>query len=153
MRECYDEFGQKILRLTQWDLNRVVTIQDFEYEETPIVHFAHINDKESLVVTGDDVTLVNGELKVKVPNELLWTSESILMNIFVYNRETNKGINVDNILLPVQAKPQPNGYIYENNSPYYNIGEIYKEILEIKDLMIEEINSIEMMIDESGVLV
>lgn len=115
MRECYDEFGQNILRLTQWDLNRVVTIQDFEYEETPIVHFAHINDEKSLVVTGDDVTLVEGELKVKVPNELLLTSESILMNIFIYDGENNKGINVENILLPVQSKPQPNDYVYVDN--------------------------------------
>lgn len=115
MRECYDEFGQNILRLTQWDLNRVVTIQDFEYEETPIVHFAHINDEKSLVVTGDDVTLVDGELKVKVPNELLLISESILMNIFIYDRENNKGINVENILLPVQPKPQPSDYVYVDN--------------------------------------
>ena len=115
MRECYDEFGQNILRLTQWDLNRVVTIQDFEYEETPIVHFAHINDEKSLVVTDDDVKLVDGELKVKVPNELLLTSESILMNIFIYDGENNKGINVENILLPVQPKPQPNDYVYVDN--------------------------------------
>ncbi len=132
MRKCYDEFGKVLLWLTQWDLNRTITIRNCKYKTTPIIHFAHIDDEKSLVVTGDDVELVNGNLKINVPNILLQSNENIVMNIFVNLEEESKGINVDTIIISVQEKPQPNNYIYEDNV----------ELIELSTLKLELQNAI-----------
>lgn len=140
----YDEYGNKIDKLTQWDLNRTIRIKDFPYNVSPIFHFCNIGDNKSLPVESsiDDVTK---EVSVSIPNELLQKCGILLAFIYLYDSETDTGATMYKVELPVQPKPKPNDYIYTSNVDYITITELKSKL----QTTIDEANSVKEQIEES----
>lgn len=84
----------------QWDLGcKVLTDQ-------PYVHFAHLHDAEALVVEA-----VDGE--AEIPNILLQDSQDIYAWAYDGAR-VRQGCKLSGgMRIPVNARPRPQGYIYE----------------------------------------
>lgn len=122
---CYDQYGNVITRLTQWDINRELRITGYDYTTTPIFHFAHNNDEEALTQIG----VVDGEyVKVSVPNILLQTAERI--RVYIYIHENDIGTTVYKLDIPVDPKPKPNDYVYSDNTEVVLLSELKAELEE-----------------------
>lgn len=122
---CYDQYGNVITRLTQWDINRELRITGYDYTTTPIFHFAHNNDEEALTQIG----VVDGEyVKVSVPNILLQTAERI--RVYIYIHENDIGTTVYKLDIPVDPKPKPNDYVYSDNTEVILLSELKAELEE-----------------------
>lgn len=116
---CFDENGDSIDKLSQWDTNLELFI-NWEYSVTPIFHFYNTNSRKILVVKG----LINSEkntAQASIPNILLQESYPII--VFVYlEQETAtgylKGESIYNFQIPVYEKPKPQDYKYVENTEY-----------------------------------
>lgn len=141
---CYDQYGNVITRLTQWDINRELRITGYDYTTTPIFHFAHNNDEEALTQIG----VVDGEyVKVSVPNILLQTAERII--VYIYIHENDIGTTVYKLDIPVDPKPKPNDYVYSDNTEVILLSELKAELEEAIKSSQEKIDAKILEIDTS----
>ena len=141
---CYDQYGNVITRLTQWDINRELRITGYDYTTTPIFHFAHNNDEEALTQIG----VVDGEyVKVSVPNILLQTAERI--RVYIYIHENDIGTTVYKLDIPVDPKPKPNDYVYSDNTEVILLSELKAELEEAIKSSQEKIDAKILEIDTS----
>lgn len=102
-----DEYGNCINQLTQWDLNRSIVINDFEYDANPIFHFCNRSSTEALVVESN---LNDKKVISKIPNELLESTNTILVYICLCDNEKNIVDTIDYFELPVRKRPKPKDY-------------------------------------------
>ena len=123
--KLFDKYGNEIDHLTQWDMNVTLKITDFNYDIAPACHFAKRYDKEAITVTS---TLSDNTVSVVVPNILLSDenkrAEPIKMYVFLYESEEKSGRTIYVIDLPVETKPKPNDYEYEDNVEVVQLSEL-----------------------------
>ena len=111
--DCYDLQGNSMDYVTQWDINQVLYIEDWKHDEMPIFHFCNKNSKMSLVVRGEK----DGDrIKAKIPNILL--QEPYPVTAFLYMANDESGTTVYVTRIPINKKPKPNDYSYEENIEY-----------------------------------
>lgn len=140
---CYDEFGNLINELTQWDSNRSIVLKDYEYNVAPIFHFSNPNDSESLVVESN---ITNGDVIVQIPNSLLRKDKPIIVNVFHYNASTDSGRNIYTIILPVRPKAKPNDYVYVDDTDIIELSTLKQQLQTlIANAQIEVNNAINTM--------
>lgn len=138
---CFDSNDNIITHFTQWDMNQVIYIKDWEYAEIPIFHFCNVKSKKSLEVVGE---IDNGKIKSKVPNILLTEPYAILGFVFLEKvintnskyEETKSGRSIYSFQIPVRKKPQPEGYIFENDIEYVSYESLKKEMYESIDALV-----------------
>ena len=123
--KLFDKYGNEIDHLTQWDMNVTLKITDFNYDIAPVCHFAKRYDKGAIPVTS---TLSDNTVSVVVPNILLSDenkrAEPIKMYVFLYESEEKSGRTIYVIDLPVETKPKPNDYEYEDNVEVVQLSEL-----------------------------
>lgn len=131
---CYDEKSNRIYSLTQWDINRKVTIRDLGItEESFVVHACNSRSKEApickSILSGNDITL-------EVPNILLQQELPLIFYIYVNNSD-GSAKTVYKIRIPINPRAKPAEYIYEDNFVYMSPDEIQKAIQDIRNAMDE----------------
>lgn len=106
----YDSNGALIERLYQWDLNQTITVKHLDFEKAPVFHFCNRKSKESLAVqshaTGNGYT-------ANVPNILL--QQALKITAFIYYEGNGIGRTVFRTEIPVEPKPKPTDYLYDDN--------------------------------------
>lgn len=109
----YDQYGNNLEGLTQWDSNVILEIHDYPHIEPPIFHFTNKTTNESLTTRS---TISEGVVSVVVPNILLTRARPIDVFVFQYDTATDGGRTVYSERLPVQQKQKPNDYEYVDNT-------------------------------------
>lgn len=109
----YDQYGNRLTNLTQWDSNVIIQIQDYPHTEPPIFHFTNKTENESLTTRS---TISEGVVSVVVPNILLTRSRPIEVFVFQYDTPSNEGRTIYYERLPVRQKQKPNDYEYVDNT-------------------------------------
>ena len=110
----YDQYGNKITNLTQWDSNVILKLHNYNYPAAPVVHFANDDSEESYTV---HATLEDSVASVVVPNILLTTpGKAINVFFFQYYSVSDEGRVLCHFSLPVAPKPRPNDYEYVDNT-------------------------------------
>lgn len=146
--KLFDKYGNEIDHLTQWDMNVTLKITDFNYDIAPVCHFAKRYDKEAITVTS---TLSDNTVSVVVPNILLSDenkrAEPIKMYVFLYESEEKSGRTIYVIDLPVETKPKPNDYEYEDNVEVVQLSELR---VKLEALITKAEETIDTKIDELG---
>lgn len=146
--KLFDKYGNEIDHLTQWDMNVTLKITDFNYDIAPVCHFAKRYDKEAITVTS---TLSDNTVSVVVPNILLSDenkrAEPIKMYVFLYESEEKSGRTIYVIDLPVETKPKPNDYEYEDNVEVVQLSELR---VKLEALIAKAEETIDTKIDELG---
>ena len=146
--KLFDKYGNEIDHLTQWDMNVTLKIADFNYDIAPVCHFAKRYDKEAITVTS---TLSDNTVSVVVPNILLSDenkrAEPIKMYVFLYESEEKSGRTIYVIDLPVETKPKPNDYEYEDNVEVVQLSELR---VKLEALIAKAEETIDTKIDELG---
>ena len=146
--KLFDKYGNEIDHLTQWDMNVTLKITDFNYDIAPVCHFAKRYDKEAITVTS---TLSDNTVSVVVPNILLSDenkrAEPIKMYVFLYESEEKSGRTIYVIDLPVETKPKPNDYEYEDNVEVVQLSELR---VKLEALITKAEETINTKIDELG---
>lgn len=146
--KLFDKYGNEIDHLTQWDMNVTLKITDFNYDIAPVCHFAKRYDKEAITVTS---TLSDNIVSVVVPNILLSDenkrAEPIKMYVFLYESEEKSGRTIYVVDLPVETKPKPNDYEYENNVEVVQLSELR---VKLEALITKAEETIDTKIDELG---
>lgn len=146
--KLFDKYGNEIDHLTQWDMNVTLKITDFNYDIAPVCHFAKRYDKEAITVTS---TLSDNTVSVVVPNILLSDenkrAEPIKMYVFLYESEEKSGRTIYVIDLPVETKPKPNDYEYEDNVEVVQLSELR---VKLEALIARAEGTIDTKIDELG---
>ena len=89
----------------QWDTNQYLEAEDLA--ENQEVHFCHKNDGDALVCI---VRQENGKRIVDVPNELLQTSEIIMVYVYARNEWGNRTCHAQSFAVLPRAKPAD--YVY-----------------------------------------
>lgn len=110
---CYDSYGNSIDKLVQWDVDQTLTVENWEYEATPVFHFCNKKHERALVVKGE---IVNGCAKSNIPNSLLQEPYPII--VFVYLEEGDSGRSIYVTKIPVIKKAKPEDYEYQENIEY-----------------------------------
>lgn len=113
-----DRYGNCIHNLTQWDSNRLIILDDFEYDIAPVFHFCNTTSYEALVVNGK---LSGRQASAEIPNQLLETSNTILVYVCLCDSNNNIIETVKYFELPVHKKAKPNDYVYVKNTDYISI--------------------------------
>lgn len=109
----YDQYGNGLINLTQWDSNVIIKIYDYPHTEPPIFHFTNKTENESLTTRS---TISEGVVSVVVPNILLTRSRPIEVFVFQYDTPSNEGRTIYYERLPVRQKQKPNDYEYVDNT-------------------------------------
>lgn len=130
---CFNINGEMITHLTQWDIGQKIVFKDIELPELPYVHFCNRNSKKALVVKPTS-TNDNG-LIVEVPNSLLREPYSIVAYVCEHDDDNVDSATVVNTLytirIPIKKRPQPEGYIYDEDKNVITITKINNQIIEI----------------------
>lgn len=119
---CYDENGNTIQHLVQWDKNQVIYADNFVSGTTPSIHYAMPEHFEESRSYGNTVTNSNNKLSIKIPNELL--TKHGRLYVYLYYSTTTKYV----IELTVKSKPQPSEYVYEDNVDYISVSQLETRI-------------------------
>lgn len=109
----YDQYGNRLTGLTQWDSNVILEIHGYPHAEPPIFHFTNKTADESLTTRS---TISEGVVSVVVPNILLTRSRPIEVFVFQYDTPSNEGRTIYYERLPVRQKQKPNDYEYVDNT-------------------------------------
>lgn len=125
----YDVEGNSVGYLTQWDKNVTLFIKDLDLEKPPKCHFATKSMNTAYVV--DAKANENGGFSVDVPNVLLKGKERIIVYIYVYDDSNDVGRTLYMSTLQVRERPQPEGYVFENNVDYVDVYVIDARVKEL----------------------
>lgn len=121
---CFDLEGNSLDCLTQWDINQILYIE-WEYNSTPIFHFCNTKSDRALVVNGS--TKENGRVKAHIPNILLQESHPIIVFVYLQDDDNESGKTVCVSEIPVNKKPKPQNYTYEENIEYISWAKLESE--------------------------
>lgn len=115
--KIYSSTGDEINYLTQWDLNRVMALDNTKLglSEAPVFHFCNKVSKEALVVTS---TLEDDVITVKIPNALLEEPYGVIAYVYIYTDEDDDEQTAKTaaiIRIPLTARVQPSDYEYVEN--------------------------------------
>lgn len=127
--KCFDNKGNIIRFLTQWDLNVGLFIKKSEFPDTfkeedfneIEFHFCNKNSSESFILSKELITLLEEEIKIFVPNILLQESLPVILYIcdITHPPQTDVGRRVFlSLELPVRPRPKPQDYVYEETGVF-----------------------------------
>ena len=111
---CYDDNGNTISHLTQWDLNRVIYIENPEFSRAPLALFSNNENNSYLVAT--ELTEDKNKIKITVPNLLLQQHKTIVMGLCSFDIINNINNTKYILKLPVHQLAMPTSYIYTDNA-------------------------------------
>lgn len=111
---CYDDNGNTISHLTQWDLNRVIYIENPEFSRAPLALFSNNENNSYLVAT--ELTEDDNKIKITVPNLLLQQHKTIVMGLCSFDIIDNINNTKYILKLPVYQLAMPTSYIYTDNA-------------------------------------
>ena len=115
----YDQYGNIVTNLTQWDSNVILKLRNYKYDAAPVVHFANTGGESSYTVRS---TLDDKTVSVVVPNILLKTGNTIIdVFVFQYDNVSDEGRALYHFTLPVTPKPKPDDYEYVDNTDIIEI--------------------------------
>lgn len=141
----YDQYGNKVTNLTQWDSNVILKLHNYKYSAASVVHFANEDSEESYTV---HATLEDNVASVVVPNILLTTSgKAIDVFFFQYDSASDEGRVLCHFSLPVARKPKPNDYEYVDNTEVIELSSLAAKL---EALVAEATNTIDVKITELG---
>ena len=137
---CHDQYGNPITRLTQWDMNQTLYIDDHNFTTPPLFHYSNKNTQKAIVV--QSTLNEDGSLCVKIPNQLLIEPYPITIYVYLVDNTTDdddiaiKGKTVEVISLPVTPRQQPDDFIYEENIKIISLMELTAEVKEINSAIV-----------------
>lgn len=100
---CYDSLGNNVTQLYQWDINQYLTVTGVPINPLPVFQFSNRKSKTTIGVTP---VVLNNNLVVKVPNELLEVPEPIFA--FIYRtRASGASRTIGSIYIPVRSRIKP----------------------------------------------
>lgn len=102
-----DVSGNKKNFLYQYDKNQFIEIENFEYSIAPKVHF-QIKSIEQALSVGSRI--IDGTLKIAIPNTLLTYGEDIVA--YLYIEDAEQGYVVETIFISVIQRKKPANYNY-----------------------------------------
>lgn len=109
----YDENGDMLYFLTQWDYNRQITIKIDEKitSATPEVHFFNKMSDKAIISNAVIFDSANNKVTVPVPNSLLQQPYAVYVYVyFTLSGQTKRTETFARI--PIRKKPQPQDYNY-----------------------------------------
>ncbi len=112
----YDIHGNYIRNLVQWDVDVSIKISCNGITSAQPVHFFRKNSLEAYTV---ETEYSSGGVIAKIPNILLRECETIFG--YIYATEGTTSRSVYGFRIPVERRPQPADYVYENTIDYLNI--------------------------------
>lgn len=133
-----DEYGNSVTKLTQWDMNRIINIDGFEYDVAPTFYFCNTLSDIALRV---DSQLNNEKVTVTIPNKLLTVDKCI--SVYLCLCDSNKNIinTIAKFTLPIVKRPKPSDYVYSDDAEIIKIedlrSKIESELDSIQDLKAE----------------
>lgn len=119
-----DSSGNPLHSLTQWDVNREITVKGIgAFEKPPDFHFWDKDSHLALVVPSE---IVDGGIKAKIPNILLQRHDDIMASIFDV-ASSGEGKSVAIISVPVVKSKKPQDYNFTENIEYITFTDLVKE--------------------------
>ena len=126
---CLDENGEVIYSFYQWDRNRTIYIDGLDTNTAPDFHFQNKKTNNPTIVGS---SLINGMIKVMVPNALLEAPYAI--EGYIYSDSKSIGV----IQIPVKGRQQPSSTEYVDNIQFTNLLSLNNEI----DSLNDEVNTL-----------
>lgn len=118
----YDGNGNYLTDLVQWDKDVTVHIKHPEITQNYNVHFFNSQYESALVVTS---TYSSGELKAKIPNELL--TQAFPITGYIYITKNGESKSLFGFKLMVRKRPCPSDYIYVESDDYISLEKVLDE--------------------------
>lgn len=103
--KIYDSNGKLIRGISQWDINREITVRGLSLTAAPIVR---VWNAESETATTIEATLSESDVKFVIPNELAQVAIDIRVSI-VLNNDTEY-MTICRFCIPVAAQTKPDDY-------------------------------------------
>lgn len=145
---CFDNDGNLLNNLTQWDIDQYVQIQGTGLTDPPKVHFCNKKSTKALVVESE---ISDSIVKVKVPNVLL--EDDLLIFAYLYVRAPDvSDVSAKTqavIRIPVRSRPKPSNHPYIEDIDYMSavaldekiaieINEMHNDLLEMCATSLDE---------------
>lgn len=140
--DFYDQYGNTVNELTQWDNNVILTLPNFKYSHAPVFHFSDGTGANSITVSS---VLTDGVVTVVVPNIFLTRTRPIDVFVFLYDPNTDEGKTIYKKTISINKKLKPNDYEYIDNT---EIIEITTLGIRLQALIDEAEESVHVHIDE-----
>lgn len=121
----YDQYGNRLENLTQWDSNAIIQITSYPHTVAPVFHFTNHSEDESLTVRS---TISQGTVSVVVPNVLLTRSRPIDVFVFQYDSASDEGRTIYHERIPVISKRKPNDYEYIDNTKIIEVSTLQMQL-------------------------
>lgn len=99
----------------QWDRNQTLSVDGLNLSVAPEVHFHNSAMDKSIVKHAE---LIDGTIKVKIPNSILQNALPVYAHIGIYEGDTFK--TIESVTIPVIAKKRPADYQLENDDEVYS---------------------------------
>lgn len=146
---CYDYYGNVVSSLTQWDTNRILKLNNWQYDTNPIIQWTNRSKSESYQV--ESTLSQDGTVTFEVPNAILQNPETAIVFIGVSRKGENGSSDIEietvfKIEFPVQRRAKPSGYVYSDNASVVDVIAL-KEVLEkqIADVQEDYDNKVEQL--------
>lgn len=121
----YDTYGNYLRNLVQWDIDVSIKISASGITSAQPVHFFH---KRSTTAYTVETEYSDGGVVAKIPNILLRDCETIFGYIYATDNGTSR--SVYGFRIPVEKRPQPTDYVYEDTTDYINIVTVLEQCKE-----------------------
>lgn len=142
----FDECSRRVDidgKLMQWDRGQTLQICGMKIEEKQIqVHFTNRCTENALIVIG---TVEDGDIFVKIPNELL--RKSGIINAYVYQTMQEEGKTTFEVRLGVKARKKPQDY--EAPEDKYALEQILEQLNKKGDRLYLEENRMQLFSEEN----
>lgn len=146
----YDIYGNYLRNLVQWDVDVQIKISANGITSPQPVHFFHKRSPTAYTVEteySDNVVIA------KIPNILLRDCETIFGYIYATDNGTSR--SVYGFHIPIEKRPQPADYVYEDTTDYINIVTVLeqcKEYAETAEKAAEDASSYKMPVATASTL-
>lgn len=135
---CYDINGQPLEKLTQWDIGRTMVVKGADTSIAPMFHFCNRRSERALVVPSE---ISGGDIIAKIPNILLQTGLPVIAHMY-YHKSADSGKTLYSIVIPVDPRPKPFDYSYEENIEYVSWVDLEAEARIFMDQLEKDSNAI-----------
>ncbi|WP_099204645.1 hypothetical protein [Scatolibacter rhodanostii] len=127
--KMYDETGEVLTYLTQWDMNRVITIKEMEGITDLVCQFTNHFRRETLNVVAQRID--KSTIKVAVPNVLL--QEPFHITLYVYESNMDTGKTGHTLQIPVIERQKPSDYEYIENIEKITADVLWQSLRELQE--------------------
>lgn len=145
LRVCFNCYGNYTTdSVYQWDLNHELMIQGVNISaNAPTVHFCNKRSDKAIVVQSE---IVEGCIRVQVPNQLLQEPYNIIAYVHTYSDNNARTIEIVNI--PLIRRPKPDDYQFVGNVEIMNFERLESDITDLINIMSEYRQTINDKVEE-----